>query len=63
MQIGNVQTQLDVIAQQLNQLLAKVQEDKCITANSLVEQEINKLTPLWSEYYDGESSVLGTAIR
>jgi hypothetical protein len=61
-EIGVVQGQLDQIAQQLNQLLAEVQEDKCITANTLVESEVNKITPLWSEYYDGESSVLGAAI-
>ena len=57
-----VQGQLDQISQQLDQLLAEVQEDKCLTANALVENEVSKITPLWSEYYDGESSIMGAAV-
>jgi len=60
-EIAVVQGQLDQISQQLDQMLAEVQEDKCLTANALVENEVSKITPLWSEYYDGESSVMGAA--
>ncbi len=62
-EIGTVQNKLTEMDQKLDQILLDVKEDKCINTNSLVEQEINKLTPLWLEYYKGETSVLGMALR
>lgn len=60
-QLKIVQNELDAISETLKKILGLEQMNLCRTANSAIDVEINKLSPFWSEYFDGETSILGEA--
>lgn len=63
MQIGQVQTQLNDISAKINRVLAQVEMGNCFTLNVPVVTETDKIKALWTRYYEGRTSMLGTAIR
>lgn len=55
-----VENQLTGISSQLDGLLATVKDASCLNLHIDLQTKFQKLNRLWSDYYDGASSVLAT---